>query len=91
MSSQPVSPTAAIFPSYTREDAEAARQIADAWRGFGVEVWFVRQWRAILGCSGMEFAARAAFGWETRPFGGQQFRVLSRTTSSPIAKRRPGT
>src|SRR5881628_742746 len=30
----------AVFLSYAREDAEAARRIADALRGFGVEVWF---------------------------------------------------
>jgi TolB-like protein len=30
----------AVFLSYAREDAEAARRIAEALRGFGVEVWF---------------------------------------------------
>ncbi len=30
----------AIFLSYAREDAEAARRIAEALRGFGLEVWF---------------------------------------------------
>ncbi len=30
----------AVFLSYAREDAEAARHIADALRAFGVEVWF---------------------------------------------------
>ncbi|HVU22609.1 MAG TPA: TIR domain-containing protein [Opitutus sp.] len=30
----------AVFLSYAREDAEAARRIAGALRGFGVEVWF---------------------------------------------------
>ncbi|MBS0630659.1 MAG: toll/interleukin-1 receptor domain-containing protein [Verrucomicrobia bacterium] len=30
----------AVFLSYTREDAEAARRLADALRAFGVEVWF---------------------------------------------------
>jgi len=30
----------AIFLSYTREDADAARRIADALRAFGLEVWF---------------------------------------------------
>ena len=30
----------AVFLSYAREDAEAAKRIADALRGFGVEVWF---------------------------------------------------
>ena len=34
------SPNAAIFLSYAREDTDAARRIADALRGFGVEVWF---------------------------------------------------
>jgi len=33
-------PTTAIFLSYAREDTDAARRIADALRGFGVEVWF---------------------------------------------------
>lgn len=30
----------AVFLSYAREDAEAARRIADALRAFGLEVWF---------------------------------------------------
>src|SRR3954467_14341507 len=30
----------AVFLSYAREDAEAARRVADALRAFGVEVWF---------------------------------------------------
>ena len=30
----------AVFLSYAREDASAARRIADALRAFGVEVWF---------------------------------------------------
>src|SRR3954471_10120791 len=30
----------AVFLSYAREDAAAARRIAEALRGFGVEVWF---------------------------------------------------
>ncbi len=30
----------AVFLSYAREDADAARCIAEALRGFGVEVWF---------------------------------------------------
>jgi TolB-like protein/Tfp pilus assembly protein PilF len=30
----------AVFLSYAREDAEAAQRIADALRGFGLEVWF---------------------------------------------------
>jgi TolB-like protein len=30
----------AVFLSYAREDADAARHIADALRAFGVEVWF---------------------------------------------------
>ena len=29
-----------VFLSYAREDTEAAKRIADALRGFGVEVWF---------------------------------------------------
>jgi TolB-like protein/Flp pilus assembly protein TadD len=33
-------PTRGVFLSYAREDTEAARRIADALRGFGVEVWF---------------------------------------------------
>jgi TolB-like protein len=32
--------TGAVFFSYAREDGEAARRIAEALRGFGVEVWF---------------------------------------------------
>jgi TolB-like protein/Flp pilus assembly protein TadD len=32
----------AVFLSYAREDAEAARRLADALRAFGVEVWFDR-------------------------------------------------
>lgn len=32
--------TKAVFLSYASEDAEAARRIADALRGFGIEVWF---------------------------------------------------
>src|SRR6185295_17977696 len=39
MSSPPATP-GAVFLSYAREDAEAARRIADALRAFGVEVWF---------------------------------------------------
>jgi TolB-like protein/predicted Zn-dependent protease len=31
---------AAVFLSYAREDTDAARRLADALRGFGVEVWF---------------------------------------------------
>lgn len=34
------SPAQAVFLSYTREDVEAARRLADALRAFGVEVWF---------------------------------------------------
>jgi TolB-like protein len=34
------SPTRGVFLSYAREDTESARRIADALRGFGVEVWF---------------------------------------------------
>jgi len=30
----------AVFLSYAREDADAARRLADALRAFGVEVWF---------------------------------------------------
>ena len=30
----------AVFLSYAREDTDAAKRIADALRGFGVEVWF---------------------------------------------------
>ena len=32
--------TKAVFLSYAREDTDAAKRIADALRGFGVEVWF---------------------------------------------------
>src|ERR1019366_1345344 len=34
------SKTGAVFLSYARDDSAAARRIADALRGFGVEVWF---------------------------------------------------
>ncbi len=40
MSSPSPATPAAVFLSYAREDAEAARRIADALRAFGVEVWF---------------------------------------------------
>lgn len=33
-------PTKAVFLSYAREDTDAAKRIAEALRGFGVEVWF---------------------------------------------------
>jgi TolB-like protein/Tfp pilus assembly protein PilF len=33
-------PTRGVFLSYAREDTDAAKRIADALRGFGVEVWF---------------------------------------------------
>jgi TolB-like protein/Flp pilus assembly protein TadD len=33
-------PAKAVFLSYAREDTDAARRIAEALRGFGVEVWF---------------------------------------------------
>ena len=33
-------PSRAVFLSYAREDTDAARRIAEALRGFGVEVWF---------------------------------------------------
>ncbi len=33
-------PHGAVFLSYAREDGEAARRIAEALQGFGVEVWF---------------------------------------------------
>lgn len=36
---EPSSPTAAVFLSYAREDAEAAGRLADALRAFGLEVW----------------------------------------------------
>jgi TolB-like protein/Tfp pilus assembly protein PilF len=39
MADNPSSPKA-VFLSYAREDADAARRIADALRAFGVEVWF---------------------------------------------------
>lgn len=32
--------SAAVFVSYAREDSDAARRIADALRGHGLEVWF---------------------------------------------------
>ena len=37
---QPLTANRAVFLSYAREDAVAARRIAEALRGFGVEVWF---------------------------------------------------
>jgi len=39
MSDSP-STRAGVFLSYAREDTDAARRIADALRGFGIEVWF---------------------------------------------------
>jgi len=33
-------PRGAVFLSYASQDAAAAKRIADALRGFGVEVWF---------------------------------------------------
>jgi TolB-like protein/thioredoxin-like negative regulator of GroEL len=39
MSDNP-SPGGAVFLSYAREDGAAARRIAEALRGFGIEVWF---------------------------------------------------
>ncbi len=33
-------PGKAVFLSYAREDTDAAKRMADALRGFGVEVWF---------------------------------------------------
>jgi hypothetical protein len=30
----------AVFLSYASQDVESARRIADALRGFGIEVWF---------------------------------------------------
>src|SRR4051812_18198230 len=38
--SDPKSSLGAVFLSYAREDAAAARRIADALRSSGVEVWF---------------------------------------------------
>src|SRR3954467_4741873 len=40
MSSPSPATPAAVFLSYAREDTDAARRIADALRGFGMEVWF---------------------------------------------------
>jgi TolB-like protein len=37
---QPVPANRAVFLSYAHEDAIAARRIAEALRGFGIEVWF---------------------------------------------------
>jgi TolB-like protein len=37
---EPQPAAGAIFLSYAREDADAARRIADALRAFGLEVWF---------------------------------------------------
>ncbi len=39
-SPMPPDPPRAVFLSYAREDANAARRIADALRAFGLEVWF---------------------------------------------------
>lgn len=38
--SEAVPTAAAVFISYAREDTDPARRIADALRGFGIEVWF---------------------------------------------------
>ena len=40
MSVERSAPKGAVFLSYAREDADAARRIADALRSQGVEVWF---------------------------------------------------
>ena len=40
MPDAPSTPTRAVFRSYAREDAPAARRIAEALRSSGVEVWF---------------------------------------------------
>ena len=40
MDTPPPTAAGAVFLSYAREDTDAARRIADALRGFGVEVWF---------------------------------------------------
>ena len=40
MPDAPSTPTRAVFLSYAREDAPAARRIAEALRSSGVEVWF---------------------------------------------------
>ena len=37
---EPTHKPGAVFLSYAREDTDAARRIAEALRGFGVEVWF---------------------------------------------------
>ncbi len=37
---EPTRSSGAVFLSYAREDGDAARRIAEALRGFGVEVWF---------------------------------------------------
>ncbi len=39
-SSTPVPAPGAVFLSYAHEDTGAARRIADALRGFGIQVWF---------------------------------------------------
>ena len=40
MDTPPTTAAGAVFLSYAREDAAAARRIAEAMRGWGVEVWF---------------------------------------------------
>ena len=40
MAASTASTPGAVFLSYAREDTEAAKRIAEALRGFGVEVWF---------------------------------------------------
>ncbi len=52
--------TKAVFLSYAREDTDAARRVADALRGFGVEVWFDQD--ALVGGDAWDAKIRGQIG-----------------------------